>query len=73
MIKLFQKKFALRRFITPLRGDFFAQAFFEKACVLPVDHAPVTPVDKACVFDKTFFEKVFAQAFLKKACGQGFL
>jgi hypothetical protein len=27
-------------------------------------------LDKACVFDHTFFEKVCAQAFFEKACGQ---
>jgi len=37
----------LRRLITPLLGV-FAQAFFEKACVAPFDHA---------VFGQAFFKK----------------
>jgi len=69
LIKLFLKKFALCRFITPLLGVFdktfsqkvFAQAFFEKACVFDQ-----TFFEKVC--DKAFSQKVFAQAFFEKAC-----
>jgi hypothetical protein len=54
----------LRRFITPLPG-FFNQAFFEKVCVAPVDHADHAKIG---VFAQAFFEKACDQAVFEMVC-----
>jgi len=65
---------ALRRLTTPLLGV-FAQAFFEKACVAPLDHAvargfSLKPFLKRLALRRliTPLPGVFAQAFFEKAC-----